>query len=145
MVFLMIILLLVFGYIVAYAILMMMFVAFACGVVVSFLAYVLTYYGACAWAAIRHRNTPEWRYKRAKFVVNEEKFQTLALVSGIATMGLLIVGFLIYAFTGSVETAFGWAGGIATIIGLIAWDNKNKPRRPGDRVTYGQIKDKHGV
>lgn len=139
------ILLLFVGYFVAYMILLMMVIAFMCGVIISFAAYVAAYYISYAWATVRHRSTPEWRYKRAKFVVDQDKLAEYSQLTGILTSVFLVLGFIIWAFSGSLPGALWSTGTLAAVTAFFVWDDKRSPKRFGDRPTYGQIKDKRGV
>lgn len=116
-----------------------------CGVLVSLGAYVVAYVANYTWQRIRHRQTPEWRYQRAEFVIDQEKVSQFAVISGVITMIALVLGFFIWAFTDSLTLAVSWPAGLSFVAAFFIWDNGRKPKRPVDRPTYGQIRDKHGV
>lgn len=138
------ILLLLLGYLVAYLVVFMMFVAFCVAVCISFAAYVLSYLGAYAWQKIRYHRTPEWRYRRVTFVVNQEKVQEFATATGIASMVFLVFGFFLYAFTQSWPATLGWTGALAFLTVFFALDAANgKKRAAARRVTFGEIRDRH--
>ena len=140
------ILLLVLGYIVAYMIMLMMLITFVCAVVISFATYVVSYYALWAWAAVRHRKTPEWRYQRRKFEPPMEKIHEGAVWMGVAAMGLMVIGFFVYAFTSSWATVFTVTGVLAGITGFVVLDTASgkKRRQNQDRgPTWGEIQDRH--
>lgn len=139
------ILLILIGYVVAYAILLMMIIGFLCAVIISFAAYVVAYYAAYAWCAVRHRSTPEWRYRRKRLEVNQEKIQGFATGLGLFTMGLLVLGFFIYAGSESWSATLGWTGTIGALAALVSWDTVFNKRTPKDSTTLGDIRDRHSL
>jgi hypothetical protein len=120
-------LIILLGYLVAYAVLFMMFVAFCCAVAISFAVYVTAYLGSYAWHKIRHRASPEWQYKRVAFKIDEKKIQENAMIAGVFAMTFMVFGFFVYAFTSSWNTTVGWTFGLAVLSSLVWWDNQRKP------------------
>jgi hypothetical protein len=141
----MIFLLMLLGYVLVYAIFLMMIIAFACGLLISFGVYVLSYVGMYTWARLRHRTSPEWHYERKQFALdpNTEEIQGNALVVGILTMVDLVIGFVVYAFTNSWEAVGWWVGIIDTLYVLFWLDERRKPEQTEERPTWGEIRDRH--
>lgn len=132
-----------FGYLVAYALLLMAAITFFAGLCVSFGVYVISYYGLYLWSWVRHRSAPEWKYTRRRFTVNTDDLQSHAVVCGILCMVFLVIGFLAYALSdGDWSTTLGWTGALAAITGFFVWDDRTKTNRLGG-TTYGEIKDRH--
>jgi hypothetical protein len=139
-------LLLFLGYLLVYAIALMMVIAFCCALAVSFGVYVLSYVVMYTWARLRRRSSPQWHYERRKLDINSEKVQDYALIAGILSMVDMVLGFLLYAFTDG-SWSMVWTGvGVVDAVFLFFWvDNQWKDKTPvPDHPTYGSIQDKHG-
>lgn len=142
----MIIIFAILGYIVAYMILLMMWLTFMAGVVLSFGAYVVGYLALYARQAVAHRSTPEWRYNRKEFKPDMEKLQNRATGIGIGAMALMVLGFMVWALSGSLQSAYWTCGIVGSVAAFFAWDQiRSNDKRERKRVTYGEIRDRHGL
>lgn len=129
------------GYVLVYAIVLMMVITFVCAVALSFAVYVVSYYVLYAWAAIRNRSRPEWMFERKNLPIDMDKIQGFATSAGISAMLLMTLGFFIYALSGSWAATLWVPGVLGTVALFVVWDTE-RSKDVSDRRTFGDIQDR---
>lgn len=129
--FRMVLLLMLLGALFVYLLIVMAMIASLVAVAISGLVYVLTYMVSYAWAAVRHRKSPEWKFEKKPWTPDMSRFQEYSVVAGIASMVAMVLGLLAYAFSdGDWVTTIGISSVAIPFAWLVMHADTEEPKGP---------------